>query len=115
MPTHDVRAVSDVHVTSGAPNSNHSERRWLGVRAGDGIQRAYIHIPHGVEPGLQVASAKFYVYLRDGWSGGPHDLTVRRVTGRWGESTLTYNTEPAVATNDSVTVNLTDGQPGQEV
>lgn len=120
MPTNTSRASYDTFITEQWPSRNWGGMHQLQMSVGAGTQRfAFLYFSGMPAHGSTVLSATLRVWLRgSNWAGGPHTLTVKRVTGSWKESKLTWSSsgssQLATATN-AASASVTAGVDGQEV
>jgi hypothetical protein len=118
MPTSSWRASRDARVREAFPNTNYGEEHFLAVQSASGgnTQNSELGFPGLPELGSVIVSATLRVWLKGtGWSsGGPHDITVRRITESWKESQITWNTKPAPSATEA-TATVATGVDGQSV
>jgi hypothetical protein len=117
MPTDELRCSFDTRAKESTPTTPYGEERWLAVRnLTSNNEWSYISFSGLPDLGSVVPNAYVRVWLKGAnWSGGPHDLVVRRVVEKWKESQLTWSNVPDVDAGVSATVSVTNGVDGQSV
>src|SRR4030095_2899542 len=117
MPTTELRASYDTRAKQDTANTNYGEERILAIRStGTADERSFLSFSGLPDLGSVISSATLRVFLRGAnWSGGPHDITARRITEKWKESQLTWNNQPDVDAGVSAATNVSSGVDGQSV
>jgi hypothetical protein len=117
MPTDELRCSFDTRAKESTPSTPYGEERWLAVRnLTSNNEWSYVSFSGLPDLGSVVPNAYIRVWLKGAnWSGGPHDLVVRRVVEKWKESQLTWSNVPDVDAGVSASVSVTNGVDGQSV
>lgn len=102
-----IRTAVDTWDDQAAPTVNKGDSARLSLNGGAGTnnRRAFIlfAVPAGLR-GSSVLSAKLRVFAKGAFASGA-TITVKRITSKWAESRLTWNTgQPAVVTTNQVAV-----------
>lgn len=111
MPVTSLRASYDTRASISSTNANFGEERFLAVRPSANNQDSYLYFAGLPELGSIIVSATLRVWLSGTtWtSGGPHDITVRRVEESWKESQLTYSNSPGVSAVEATASGIATG------
>src|SRR4030095_2305513 len=117
MPTTELRASYDTRAKQDTANTNYGEERILAIRStGTADERSFLSFSGLPDLGSVISSATLRVFLKGAnWSGGPHDITARRVTEKWKESQITWSNRPDVDSGVSAAGSVTAGVDGQPV
>lgn len=119
MASADLRAKIDAWVREDRNNDNHGSGPALQLNSFLSTQRRaliFVALPEALRKGSLVQSATLDLYLKGtGWAGGPWNIRVTRITSRWREGRVTWNTRPATTTLNMVNKTVTDGVDGQLV
>lgn len=111
------RVPVDAWIDQDDEDANHGMSEFLNLKGDTGeVRKALMHFPAILDEDVTITDAKLYFYLDEGWSGGPHEVTVSRIISRWAEDKVTYpgpsiNSVPA----NQATVTITGGAVGDEV
>lgn len=101
MTTSEVVARLDTWSTESFPHANHGTTGRLHVRALSGsVRRAYMFFGKPFPLDATIVSATLKLTLGSGWGGGPHTISVKRISEGWkqqGPNGLTWNNAPAVS------------------
>jgi hypothetical protein len=99
-----LRHVADAYVVQDKATTNFSGATKLRL-SGSASQAkyAYLFFGGGPRPGVFVVSAVLRLYTRGDWTGSP-TLTVKRVTSKWKEGTITWRRQPDVTSSGNVAV-----------
>jgi PKD repeat protein len=90
--TYSFTSIADSYTSSASPSGNYGTQTSVRVRASSTINRAYLRFTvAGLDGAVQ--SAKLRLFVTD---GSPQGGTVRRTTGGWTETGLTWNNAPAL-------------------
>jgi hypothetical protein len=117
VPTTELRASYDTRAKESTANTNYGEERILAV-CGTAfvIEEAYLSFSGLPDLGSVISSATLRVWLKgSAWSGGPYNITARRIVEKWKESQLTYSNRPDVDAGVSAAGSVTNGVDGQSV
>lgn len=102
----------DTEAREASPGSNYANLVKMGVRGAGSSAHRYVFIKFAApwSHNSTITTAMLRLTLAAAWSG-TNDLTIKRVTEKWGESTLKYNNMPTVNT-PNVTDTITGGAAG---
>jgi len=91
--------TADAQIYEYSPNSNYGDKEWIAVQSRDGENcRGFIYFDlSNIPPGSKITYARLYLfkYVKPDIS---RTYRCARVTGNWGESTITWNNQPGVDT-----------------
>ncbi len=106
----------DAEARQSSPSANYAAITKLGVNGGGSsdARRAFLYFPRPFPPGVTILSATLRVRLGGAWTG-TNNLTVKRISTAWAESTLTWNRQPTVVATHSAAATVTGGTAGQTV
>lgn len=109
-----VRTATDAWTAEGAPAHNYGEaaQLWLNGGTGGNDKRAYIYFKPPFPPGATVFSAKLRVWAKGAWAG-TQTLTAKRITQKWSEAQINWNTAPTVTATNSAALVVASGVDGQ--
>lgn len=107
------RSVTDTYTDEAFPARNYGYSKKLFVQLSTTDQFAYIFFPRPFPLGATINSAKLYLYQKGTWAGA-HILTCERVTSRWSEKRLKFDTNPNISATNSDTDTHTGATQGQE-
>lgn len=102
-----LRATQDAYTNSDVGNRNYGDKP--GLRVGDSTYRSFVSFSLktlGIDAVLQEAWLR--LHLKFAWDG-THEITVKRITSRWRESTITANNQPNVTDVNDATLTVVDG------
>lgn len=106
-----------IRETAGFTNKNYGVHRRLHLDGAAGSRRrTLIYLPNPItDKRATVLFARLRLRLSGtGWAGGPHTITVERISGTWSEGRVTWASDPAV-TGTAITHAVTGGTDGQEI
>lgn len=116
MSTNVLVLGSDCYARQDDAGGTYSVVPNLSLNGAAGSQRqAFLHFPGLPKSTDYVFSATLSVWLRGAWAGGPHTVTVERITALWKESQVPWNNRPATTTTNAVTAAVTAGADGARV
>lgn len=114
--TRTLRASLDAWVREDAVNQNYGVTRRLHVQSNaSAIRRSFIFFPRPFPLGATILDAKLRLKLANAWAGGPHTITVTRITQSWKEGRLTWSNAPSITTSNQATLAVTGGVVNQVV
>lgn len=102
-----VRTASDAWVREAVPGQNYGQatQLWLNGGAAGNDRQAFIHLKPPFPIGATVISAKLRVWTKGAWSG-TQQVTAKRVTQKWAEGRVDWNTKPTVTATHSAAVSV---------
>lgn len=110
-----VHPTADATAREPVPNTRGNRLAKGYVENASGAGRSYyVHFTRPFKDGATVLSATLTLHLAGAWPGTNH-LTVRRVTSKWAEKTLTWNNKPSATDTHLATITITDGADGDAV
>ncbi len=100
-------ATGDARISQGAPTTNYNGQQMVvGFSAGASADLSLVQFDLSSLPaGVTILTGTLRIYVRDTSGTMPQTVSLRRVTGSWNESTVTWNTQPSsVAIGGSTSV-----------
>jgi hypothetical protein len=110
-------AGRDTYVDQATPNRNFGTLPKMHVAAtASAIKNGFLWFARPIPNNSLVINGSLLLRLKGaGWAGGPHTITVKRITAPWKENTVTYNAQPTVTATNQATLAVTAGVDGQLV
>lgn len=106
------KAGIDAHLNQSRPDDNLGRKPRLVLDGTGGAVKyglVFFPIPFSKAGEVTVLDGTLRLRLYSAWTGGPHTITARRVTQKWREGNVTYNTLPTTTASNEATVAVTGG------
>lgn len=111
--TINVASVRDTYVAQAAPNQNFGDAAKLSLNGSGSVGRyVFFGMPFSLPASTVMVTATLRVRLQGSWTGGPHTVTAKRVTGEWQQNLVTWNNKPAVTATNAASGAVTGGVDG---